>query len=103
MGLTLRHVWVARRDEWGELGFRQFPEGLRDFIEMHADLPDLWTSPMAPGRIGSGPSRFKEEGPRQFELRDWHQGADHAARGGPWGRFTSPDVMVKQLTSGTLD
>jgi len=96
MGLTLR---LSLDEMVGELGFAN--SEVRDFIEMHADLPDLWDLAHGAWEDCSGPSRFKEEA-AQFDLVTGIKALTTRPVVGV-GRFTSPDVMVKQLTSGTLD
>ena len=95
MGITLR----VSLEEIGGPGFSNAE--VRDFIEMHDDLPDLWDLAHGTWEDCSGPSRFVEEA-AQHELIKGIK----ALTGKPVvgvGRFTSPDVMVKQLNSGTLD
>ncbi|ROT99460.1 FAD-dependent oxidoreductase [Histidinibacterium lentulum] len=96
MGLTLR---LSLDEMVGELGFAN--SEVRDFIEMHADLPDLWDLAHGAWEDCSGPSRFKEEA-AQFDLVTGIKALTTRPVVGV-GRFTSPDVMVRQLTSGTLD
>ncbi len=96
MGLTLR---LSLDEMVGELGFAN--SELRDFIEMHGDLPDLWDLAHGAWEDCSGPSRFKEEA-AQFDLVTGIKSLTSKPVVGV-GRFTSPDVMVRQLTSGTLD
>ena len=96
MGLTLR---LSLDEMLGDLGFAN--SEVRDFIEMHKDLPDLWDLAHGAWEDCSGPSRFKEEA-AQFDLVSGIKALTSKPVVGV-GRFTSPDVMVKQLTSGTLD
>ncbi|QBF30212.1 FAD-dependent oxidoreductase [Thalassococcus sp. S3] len=96
MALTLR---VSLDETIGELGFSNAE--LRDFIEMHRDLPDLWDLAQGTWEDCSGPSRFKEEAAQQQLVKGIHDLTDKPIVG--VGRFTSPDVMVKQVRSGTLD
>ncbi|KIN61130.1 Trimethylamine dehydrogenase [Sulfitobacter noctilucae] len=96
MGLTLR---LSLDEMMGDLGFAN--SEVRDFIEMHADLPDLWDLAHGAWEDCSGPSRFKEEA-AQFDLVTGIKALTTKPVVGV-GRFTSPDVMVKQITSGTLD
>lgn len=83
----------------GELGFSN--SEVRDLIEMHAELPDLWDLAHGTWADCSGPSRFKEEAAQQ-ELVEGIKALTPRPVVGV-GRFTSPDVMVKQVKSGTLD
>ena len=96
MGLTLR---LSLDEMLGDLGFAN--SEVRDFVEMHKDLPDLWDLAHGSWEDCSGPSRFKEEA-AQFELVTGIKALTSKPVVGV-GRFTSPDVMVKQITSGTLD
>ncbi|QYX57325.1 NAD(P)-binding protein [Roseovarius sp. SCSIO 43702] len=96
MALTMR---VSLDETIGDLGFSNAE--VRDFIEMNRDLPDLWDLAHGSWEDCSGPSRFKEEA-AQFELiQAIHDLTDKPIVG--VGRFTSPDVMVKMVKSGTLD
>ena len=83
----------------GDLGFAN--SEVRDFVEMNQDLPDLWDLAHGAWEDCSGPSRFKEEA-AQFELVTGIRKLTSKPIVGV-GRFTSPDVMVKQIRSGTLD
>jgi len=74
---------------------------LREVIEMHRDLPDLWDLAHGSWEDCSGTSRFKEEGAQQNLVSGIKALTDKPIVG--VGRFTSPDAMVKQITSGTLD
>jgi len=83
----------------GDLGFANAE--VRDMIEMHSDLPDLWDLAHGAWEDCSGPSRFKEEAAQQDLVAGIKQLTSKPVVG--VGRFTSPDVMVKQIKSGTLD
>jgi dimethylamine/trimethylamine dehydrogenase len=96
MGLTLR---LSLEETIGNLGFSNAE--LRDFIEMHGDLPDLWDLAHGTWEDCSGPSRFKSEA-AQAELVDGIRTLTAKPVVGV-GRFTSPDVMVEQIKSGRLD
>jgi dimethylamine/trimethylamine dehydrogenase len=54
--ITLR---LSLDETVGQLGFAN--SEVRDLIEMHADLPDLWDLAHGAWVDCSGPSRFKEE------------------------------------------
>ena len=95
MGITLR----VSLEEIGDLGFSNAE--VRDFIEMHGDLPDLWDLAHGTWEDCSGPSRFVEEAGQYELIKGIKQLTDKPVVG--VGRFTSPDVMVKQLNSGVLD
>ncbi len=96
MGLTLR---VSLDETLGKLGFSNAE--LRDFIEMHRDLPDLWDLAHGTWEDCSGTSRFTDEAAQEELVRGIRQLTDKPVVG--VGRFTSPDVMVRQLKSGLLD
>ncbi len=96
MGLTLR---LSLDEVVGDLGFAN--SEVRDFIEMHKDLPDLWDLAHGAWEDCSGPSRFKEEA-AQFDLVDGIKKLTSKPVVGV-GRFTSPDVMARMVKSGTLD
>ena len=96
IGITLR---VSLDETIGELGFSNAE--VRDFIEMNKDLPDLWDLAQGTWEDCSGPSRFKEEAAQEQLVRGIHELTDKPIVG--VGRFTSPDVMVKMVKSGTLD
>ncbi len=96
MGITLR---LSLDEMIGDLGFAN--SEVRDFVEMHQDLPDLWDLAHGAWEDCSGPSRFKEEA-AQFDLVTGIRKLTSKPIVGV-GRFTSPDVMVKQIKSGTLD
>jgi len=70
-------------------------------IAMHGSLPDLWDLAHGSWEDCSGPSRFKEEGAQQELVAGIRSLTDKPVVG--VGRFTSPDLMVKQLNSGILD
>ena len=74
---------------------------MRDFIEMHRDLPDLWDVARGSWEECSATSRFEEEGAQQHLAAGIRELTDKPVVG--VGRFTSPDVMVRQITSGVLD
>jgi len=95
IGITLR----VSLEEIGDLGFSN--SEVRDFIEMHSELPDLWDLAHGTWEDCSGPSRFVEEAAQQELVRGIKSLTTKPVVG--VGRFTSPDVMVKQLNSGVLD
>ncbi len=74
---------------------------IRDLIALHSDLPDLWDMAQGDWESCSGPSRFKEEGAQQELVSGLRDLTDKPIVG--VGRFTSPDLMVKQIQSGVLD
>jgi len=83
----------------GDLGFSNAE--LRDLIEMNKDVPDLWDLAHGTWEDCSGPSRFKPEAAQEDLVRGIRQLTDKPIVG--VGRFTSPDVMVRMIKSGTLD
>ena len=96
MGLTLR---LSLEEDIGDLGFSNAE--LREFIDMHKDLPDLWDLAHGTWEDCSGASRFKEEAAQEELVRGIKALTSKPIVG--VGRFTSPDVMVRQITSGILD
>ncbi len=96
MGITLR---LSLDEMVGDRGFSNTE--VREFIQMHRDLPDLWDLAHGAWEDCSGPSRFKEEAAQHDLVAGIRQITDKPVVG--VGRFTSPDVMVKQINSGTLD
>ena len=96
MAITLR---VSLDETIGDLGFSNAE--LRDFVEMHHDLPDLWDLAHGTWEECSGPSRFKDEAAQAELVRGIRELTEKPVVG--VGRFTSPDVMVRMVTSGTLD
>ena len=96
MGITLR---VSLDETIGDLGFSNAE--VRDFVEMHRDLPDLWDLAHGTWEDCSGPSRFKGEGAQESLVSGIRELSDRPVVG--VGRFTSPDLMVRMLKSGTLD
>ncbi|RWD72325.1 NAD(P)-binding protein [Mesorhizobium sp.] len=95
-GLTLR---LSLDELIGELGFAN--SEVRDMIEMHAELPDLWDLAHGAWENCSGPSRFKEEAAQESLVSGIKKLTSKPVVG--VGRFTSPDVMVRMIKSGTLD
>ena len=94
--ITLR---LSLDETIGDLGFAN--SEVRDMIEMHAELPDLWDLAHGTWEDCSGPSRFKEEAAQQELVAGIKALTPRPVVG--VGRFTSPDVMVKQVKSGNLD
>jgi dimethylamine/trimethylamine dehydrogenase len=95
-GITLR---LSLLETIGDLGFSN--NEVRDLIEMHGELPDLWDLAHGTWADCSGPSRFKDEAAQQ-ELVEGIRALTPKPVVGV-GRFTSPDVMVRQVKSGILD
>jgi dimethylamine/trimethylamine dehydrogenase len=96
MGITLR---VSLDETIGDLGFSNAE--VREFVEMNRNLPDLWDLAQGTWEDCSGPSRFKDEAAQETLVRGIHELTDKPIVG--VGRFTSPDVMVRMIKSGTLD
>ncbi len=96
IGLTLR---VSLDETIGALGFSNAE--MCDFIEMNRDLPDLWDLAHGTWEDCSGSSRFKEEAAQEELVSGIKALSDKPVVG--VGRFTSPDIMVKQIKSGVLD
>jgi dimethylamine/trimethylamine dehydrogenase len=95
-GLTLR---LSLDEMIGDLGFSNAE--VRDMIEMHGDLPDLWDLAHGAWEDCSGPSRFKDEGAQESLVIGIRKLTSKPVVG--VGRFTSPDAMVRMIKSGTLD
>jgi dimethylamine/trimethylamine dehydrogenase len=85
--------------EAGNFGFSNAE--LRDFIEMHGDLPDIWDLAQGTWEACSGTSRFKPEGAQEDLVRGIKALTSKPVVG--VGRFTSPDAMVRQIKAGILD
>lgn len=96
MGITLR---VSLDEHIGALGFSNAE--LREFIEMNADLPDLWDLAQGTWEDCSGPSRFKEEAAQEVLVTGIRELTSKPVVG--VGRFTSPDVMARLVRQGVLD
>ena len=85
--------------EAGKLGFSNAE--LRDFIAMHSELPDIWDLAHGTWEQCSATSRFKPEASQENLIRGIKALTSKPVVG--VGRFTSPDEMVRQIRSGTLD
>ena len=96
MALTLR---VSLDEMIGDLGFAN--SEVRDFIEMHAGLPDVWDLAHGAWEDCSGPSRFKEEAAQEELVRGVKSLTNKPVVG--VGRFTSPDTMARMINQGVLD
>jgi dimethylamine/trimethylamine dehydrogenase len=95
LGITLR----MSLHEAGAHGFSNAE--LRDFIEMHGDLPDLWDLAHGTWEACSGTSRFKPEGAQEDLVKGIKALTSRPVVG--VGRFTSADAMVRQIRTGILD
>jgi len=96
MGVTVR---LSLDEAFDDLSFSN--SELRDCIEMHGDLPDLWDLAHGTWEDCSGTSRFKDEGAQEDLIRGIKNLTSKPVVG--VGRFTSPDAMVRQIKSGILD
>jgi dimethylamine/trimethylamine dehydrogenase len=76
-------------------------EEIRDVVGMLAELPDLWDFAQGSWDYCSGTSRFAEEGHMEAKVRGLKALTTKPVVG--VGRFTSPDLMVRQIKSGVLD
>jgi dimethylamine/trimethylamine dehydrogenase len=74
---------------------------LRELVEIHADLPDLWDFAHGTWEACSGTSRFKEEAAQEDLIRGLKQLTPKPVVG--VGRFTSADQMVRQVKQGLMD
>ena len=74
---------------------------LRDLIGLHAELPDIWDFAHGTWEACSGTSRFEPEGAQENLIRGIKQLTTKPLVG--VGRFTSPDLMVRQIKQGILD
>ena len=83
----------------GPKGFTN--QELRDVIAMHSDLPDLWDFAHGTWEACSGTSRFKAEAAQEDLIRGLKQLTAKPVVG--VGRFTSPDLMVRQVKKGLMD
>lgn len=99
---TRGEMAVTLRMSLHESGIHGFSNAeLRDFIAMHAELPDLWDLAQGTWEACSGTSRFKAEGAQEDLVRGIKDLTPRPVVG--VGRFTSPDAMVRQIRSGILD
>ena len=83
----------------GEQGFSNAE--LRDLIGLHAELPDIWDFAHGTWEACSGTSRFSPEAAQEDLIRGIKQLTSKPVVG--VGRFTSPDLMVRQIKQGILD
>jgi len=95
-GITIR---LALDEMAGPSGFTNAE--LRDLIAMHADLPDLWDFAHGNWESCSGTSRFKPEAAQEDLITGLKKLTPRPVVG--VGRFTSPDLMVRQIKQGILD
>ncbi|MFO0994069.1 MAG: NAD(P)-binding protein [Hyphomicrobiales bacterium] len=95
-GITIR---LALDEMAGPAGFTNAE--LRDLVAMHADLPDLWDFAHGNWENCSGTSRFKPEAAQEDLITGLKTLTPKPVVG--VGRFTSPDLMVRQVKQGILD
>lgn len=96
VGISVR---LSLNEILGEHGFSNAE--LRDCIEMNAEVPDLWDLAHGSWEDCSETSRFGGEGSQQSLVQGIKELTPKPVVG--VGRFTSPDLMVKQIKSGVLD
>ena len=100
--VTRGELGITYRMSLHEAGTRGFSNAeVRDFIEMHGDLPDLWDLAHGTWEACSGTSRFKPEGAQEELVRGIKALTSRPVVG--VGRFTSADAMVRQIRLGILD
>ncbi|MFN3576952.1 MAG: FAD-dependent oxidoreductase [Tabrizicola sp.] len=100
--VTRGELAVTLRMSLHEAGAHGFSNAeLRDFIAMHAELPDLWDLAQGTWEACSGTSRFKAEGAQEDLVKGIKTLTPKPVVG--VGRFTSPDAMVRQIRAGILD
>ncbi len=92
-------VRLSLGDATGEGGLSN--DEVRDVIGMLGELPDLWDFAMHSWEECSGTSRFAEEGHQESLVKGLKALTTKPVVG--VGRFTSPDAMVRQVSSGILD
>ena len=96
MGLTIR---LSLDEAFDELSFSN--SELRECIDMHSDLPDLWDLAHGTWEDCSATSRFKDEAAQEALITGIKELTSRPVVG--VGRFTSPDTMVRQIKSGIMD
>jgi dimethylamine/trimethylamine dehydrogenase len=74
---------------------------IREIVAMHAELPDLWDFAHGTWEACSGTSRFKPEAAQEDLIRGIKALTPRPVVG--VGRFTSADLMVRQVKQGILD
>ncbi len=84
----------------GPAGIEAASEG-RDFVEMFAELPDLWDVNISDWQHDSQTSRFADAG-FQDDYVAWVKSVTTKPVVGV-GRYTSPDAMVALVRQGRLD
>lgn len=84
----------------------QGPQGftnaeLHELVAMHAELPDLWDFAHGTWEACAGTSRFTGEAAQEDLIRGLKELTPRPVVG--VGRFTSPDLMVRQVKQGIID
>ena len=74
---------------------------MHDVVGLLAELPDLWDFCLGNWPQDSASSRFAEEGFQEHYVRGLKKLTTRPVVG--VGRFTSPDAMVRQVSTGILD
>lgn len=92
-------VRLSLDEMMGEQGFSNAQ--VRDLVALHADLPDLWDFAHGTWEACSGTSRFKPEAAQEELIRGIKALTPKPMVG--VGRFTSADLMVRQVKQGILD
>jgi dimethylamine/trimethylamine dehydrogenase len=93
---------VALRLSLDEAGYLSFSNAeLRDLVGLHAELPDLWDFAHGTWEACSATSRFAPEAAQEDLIRGLKQLTSKPVVG--VGRFTSPDLMVRQVKQGLVD
>jgi dimethylamine/trimethylamine dehydrogenase len=76
-------------------------EDIEDVVGELGELPDLWDFVLGSWEEDSVTARFGEEAAQEAHVRGLKQLTSKPVVG--VGRFTSPDTMVRMVTSGVLD
>ena len=74
---------------------------IEEILSSLGELPDLWDFAMGTWEADSNTSRFGQEGEQEQHVIGLKRLTSKPVVG--VGRFTSPDLMVRQVTSGVLD
>ncbi len=81
--------------------YQNDPQGLLDCFELIAELPDLWDITVSDYGLEMGSSRFVKEAANQAAVKKIKSMTSKPVVS--VGRFTSPDTMLSQITSGSQD
>jgi len=74
---------------------------IEEILSQLGELPDLWDFVLSTWEADSNTSRFGQEGEQEQYVAGLKQLTSKPVVG--VGRFTSPDLMVRQIKSGVLD